>query len=266
MADGIGVLKEFDGKSIIVTGAAAGMGKKIAESFIREGGTVVAVDINEDALHILKAGLEEQYGKSAADRLIPFGGDISRQEVNEQMVERAVCVSGKLDVLVNNAGVAGHSEPITETTNEDWNRILNVNLNGPMYAMRAAVGKMLEQPQGRSIVTIASVAGIRGCRSSVAYTVAKHGLVGLCEHTAYAYMHKGIRSNIVCPGAIRTGMTSRPEPESSFGRERILSGMDSIVPYGVPGNIAEAVLFLAGGRAEFITGATLVVDGGVSCN
>lgn len=125
---------------------------------------------------------------------------------------------------------------------------------------------MLEQPQGGSIVTIASVAGIRGCRSSVAYTVAKHGLVGLCEHTAYAYMHKGIRSNIVCPGAIRTGMTSRPEPESSFGRERILYGMDSIVPYGVPGNIAEAVLFLAGGRAEFINGATLVVDGGVSCN
>lgn len=266
MADGVGTLKEFDGKSIIVTGAAAGMGKKITESFIRDGGTVVAVDINEEALHILKAELEEQYGKNAADRLVPFGGDISRQEVNEQMVEKAVCVSGKLDILVNNAGVAGHSEPITETTNEDWNRILNVNLNGPMYAMRAAVGKMLEQPQGGSIVTIASVAGIKGCRSSVAYTVAKHGLVGLCEHTAYAYMHKGIRSNIVCPGAIRTGMTSRPELESSFGRERILSGMDSNVPYGVPGNIAEAVLFLASDRAEFINGATLVVDGGVSCN
>lgn len=151
MADGIGVLKEFDGKSIIVTGAAAGMGKKIAESFIREGGTVVAVDINEDALHILRAGLEEQYGKSAADRLIPFGGDISRQEVNEQMVDRAVCVSGKLDVLVNNAGVAGHSEPITETTNEDWNRILNVNLNGPMYAMRAAGVKCLNNRRAEAL-------------------------------------------------------------------------------------------------------------------
>lgn len=266
MADGFDTLKEFDGKSIIVTGAAAGMGKSITEAFLRSGGTVVAVDINRDALTVLKTEIEEHYGKEVADRLIPFCGDISRQEVNEQMVERAVTVSGKLDVLVNNAGVAGRSEPITETTNEDWNRILNVNLNGPMYAVRAAVSQMLEQPQGGSIVTIASVAGIKGCRSSVAYTVAKHGLVGLCEHTAYAYMHKGIRSNIVCPGAIKTGMTSRPELESAFGRERILSGMDSDLPYGVPGNIAEAVLFLAGDRAKFINGASLVVDGGVSCN
>lgn len=266
MSDAVETLREFDGKSIIVTGAAAGMGKAITEAFIQNGGTVVAVDINDDALDTLKTEIENINGKNIANKLITFCGDVSQQKVNEQMIEKAIEVSGKLDILVNNAGVAGHSEPIVETTNEDWNRILTVNLNGPMYAIRAAVNKMLEQPQGGSIVTIASVAGIRGCRSSVAYTVAKHGLVGLCEHTAYAYMHKGIRSNIVCPGAIKTAMSSKTEQESIFGRERILSGMDTNIPYGVPGNIAEAVLFLSSDRSKFINGATLVVDGGVSCN
>lgn len=266
MADGNTPLKEFEGKSIIVTGAAAGMGKAIAESFLQNGGGVVAVDFNQDALHTFQRQMEEQYGKAVLERLVTFCGDVSRQEVNEQMVERAGEAFGSLDVLVNNAGVAGHSEPITETTNEDWNRILDIDLTGPMYGIRAAVNQMQKQPQGGNIVTIASVAGIRGCRSSVAYTVAKHGLVGLCEHTAYAYMHKGIRSNIVCPGAIRTGMTSKPELESAFGRERILSGMDSNLPYGEPQDIAQTVLFLASDRARFINGATFVVDGGVSCN
>lgn len=266
MPDAIKTVNEFDKKSVVVTGAAAGMGKCITEAFIQNGATVVAVDIKEEALLSLKSDIETGYGNDASERLITFCGDISKQEVNEQMVELAVKATGRIDVLVNNAGIAGHSEPITETTNEDWNRILNVDLNGPMYAIRAAVNKMLGQENGGNIVTIASVAGIKGCRSSVAYTVAKHGLVGLCEHTAYAYMHKGIRSNIVCPGAIRTAMSSRPELESSFGRERILSGMDSNLPFGVPGNIADAVLFLASDRAKFINGATLVVDGGVSCN
>lgn len=266
MPEAIEATKEFDNKSIVVTGAAAGMGKCITEAFIQNGATVVAVDIKEAALAALKNDIEAEYGAAAAERLITFCGDISKQEVNEQMIELAVKAVGRIDVLVNNAGVAGHSEPVTETTNEDWNRILNIDLNGPMYAIRAAVNKMIAQENGGSIVTIASVAGIKGCRSSVAYTVAKHGLVGLCEHTAYAYMHKGIRCNIVCPGAIRTAMSSRPELESMFGRERIMSGMDSNLPFGVPGNIADAVLFLAGDRAKFVNGATLVVDGGVSCN
>ena len=125
---------------------------------------------------------------------------------------------------------------------------------------------MLKQENGGSIVTIASVAGIKGCRSSAAYSVAKHGLVGLCEHTAYTYMHQGIRSNIVCPGAIKTGMTSNPDLENSFGRKRIMSGMDSHFVFGETSDIKEAVLFLASDRAKFINGARLVVDGGISCN
>lgn len=257
---------EFEGESVVVTGAGAGMGREITIGFLKQGATVIAVDINKGALDKMREELQEEYSTEVVDRFVPFAGDISKQETNEAMIDRAVEATGNIDVLVNNAGIAGHSEPITETSNEDWNRIMEVNLNGPMYAIRAAVRKMLDQSNGGSIVTIASVAGIKGCRSSVAYSVAKHGLVGLCEHTAYAYMHQGIRSNIVCPGAIRTGMSSKPELESEFGRQRIMSGMDPQFVFGETGDIAEAVLFLAGDRAKFVNGATLVVDGGISCN
>lgn len=258
--------REFLGKSVVVTGAGAGMGKSITEEFLKQGATVIAVDINKNVLDNFKAELEDKYNRDVAEHFIPVVGDISKQETNENMIKKAIEVTGRIDILVNNAGIAGHSEPITETTNEDWNRILEVNLNGPMYAIRAAVTEMLKQENGGNIVSIASVAGIKGCRSSIAYSVAKHGLVGLCEHTAYSYMHKGIRCNIVCPGAIRTGMTSNPELESEFGRSRILSGMDSQFVFGETNDIANAVTFLASDRSKFINGATIVVDGGISCN
>lgn len=258
--------REFLGKSVVVTGAGAGMGKSITEEFLKQGATVIAVDINKNVLDNFKAELEDKYNRDVAEHFIPVVGDISKQETNENMIKKAIEVTGRIDILVNNAGIAGHSEPITETTNDDWNRILEVNLNGPMYAIRSAVTEMLKQENGGNIVTIASVAGIKGCRSSVAYSVSKHGLVGLCEHTAYSYMHKGIRCNIVCPGAIRTGMTSNPELESEFGRSRILSGMDSQFVFGETNDIANAVTFLASDRSKFINGATIVVDGGISCN
>lgn len=259
--------RRFTGKSVVVTGAAAGMGKAITLHFVKEGAAVVAVDLNENALNELISQAENV----AADtnnggRVIPLAGDISLEEVNEAMIARAIEETGKIDVLVNNAGIAGKSEPVTELTNESWEKIMKVDLYGPMYAIRAAVKAMLEQKNGGNIVTIASVAGIKGCRSSVAYSVAKHGLVGLCEHTAYTYMHKGIRSNIVCPGAIKTGMTSNPEKESKFGRERIMSGMDPDLPFGDTDDIASAVLYLASDEAKFVNGAKIVVDGGISCN
>lgn len=258
--------KLFQDKTVVVTGAAAGMGEQIAKDFYLSGATVVAVDINEEALDELKYKIEALSKESKSKRFITYVGDISKEETNDAMIKKAVELTGKLDVLVNNAGVAGHSEPIADTSNEDWNRILSVDLNGPMYAIRAAVKQFLTQESGGNIVTIASMAGLKGCRSCAAYGVAKHGLIGLSENTAFMYMHKNIRSNVVCPGAIRTGMTSRPELENEFGRERIRAGMDPDIPFGTPKDVANAVLFLASDNAKFINGASLVVDGGISCN
>ena len=252
----------FVHKSVVVTGAGAGMGRQIARLFLREGAMVVAADVDQDALESLSGDLSDD----ERGRFIPFVGDISRREANEAMIERAVEATGSLDVLVNNAGIAGKSEPVVDTTDNSWERIFAVDATGPMFAIRKAVEVMLGQAQGGAIVSIASVAGIKGCRSSAAYSAAKHALVGLCEHTAYMYMHKGIRCNLVCPGAIATGMTSQAASEHPFGRERILSGMDPAIPVGTPEDVANAVLYLASDEAKFVNGATLVVDGGVSCN
>ena len=256
---------QFEHKSVVVTGAGAGMGKQITLDFLKAGATVVAVEINAAALKAYQTVLKQNYDEELVSRFLPFVGDVSKQETNEKMIELAVQKTGKIDILVNNAGIAGRSEPITETENEDWERILAVDLTGPMYAIREAVKRMLEQESGGNIVTIASVAGLKSGRSSVAYTVAKHGLVGLCEHTAWAYMHKGIRSNMVCPGVIKTHMSSTFYEESEFGRERILASLDPHIVSGEVTDISRAVLFLASDEAKFINGASIVVDGGLSC-
>lgn len=257
--------KEFKGKSVVVTGAGAGMGKQITIDFLEQGAVVIAVEINEEELNKFYEELKAKYDDELVNRFIPFIGDISTQEANEKMIEKAIEVTGEINILVNNAGIAGRSEPVTEVKNEDWDRIIAVDLTGPMYAIRAAVEKMVDQPGGGSIVTIASVAGLKSGRSSVAYTVAKHGLVGLCEHTAWTYLHKGIRCNMVCPGVIKTSMSSTFEQESPFGVERIKAALDPQVVRGEVGDISRTVLFLASDEAKFINGASIVVDGGLSC-
>ncbi|MDO5154881.1 MAG: glucose 1-dehydrogenase [Eubacteriales bacterium] len=254
---------KFVDKSIVVTGAGNGMGKEITLRYLKEGANVVAVDLKEDALNVLK---EEVAKENFPGKLEIFVGDISKQENAEGMITYAVEQFGKLDILVNNAGIGGRYEPIGELDNDLWERIISVNLTGTMYAMRKAVNVMLEQEHGGNIVNIASMAGLKGCRASSAYTASKHGVIGLTEHTAFMYLHKGIRCNAICPGAIKTDMSANHEQESAFGFERVKAGMDPVVPYGTPKNIADAVLFITSDDASFITGASLTVDGGISCN
>ena len=254
----------FEGKSVIVTGAGAGMGKQIAEDFLSQGSTVIAIDYNEDNLGKTKKDLEAK--GLLSDKYIPFVGDISREETIDKAIEKAIETSGSIDILINNAGVASHSEPIGDTTNEEWERILGINLTGAMYALRAAVNKMITQENGGIIITTASMAGIKNCKSSAAYTASKHALIGLVKNTAYMYLHKNIRCNLVCPGAIKTEMINHFQEEHPFGVERILSGIDKDMIYGTPQDIANAVLFLASDEARFINGTALEVDGGMGCD
>lgn len=252
---------KFEGKSVVVTGASSGMGWTIAMQFAAEGATVIAVARRKERLEQLVEQAKDLPGK-----ILPYPGDISSKEVNEGMIEFAIQQCGKLDVLVNNAGIMDEFKPITEVTDEYWDKILQVNLVGPMYAMRKAVEVMTAQEKGGNIVNIASIGGIRGCRAGACYTAAKHALVGLTKNTAYMYVDKGIRCNVICPGGVETEVMNSQTNISQMGIGRVMAGLDQAIPAGKSEDIASAVLYVADDAARFVNGATIVIDGGVSCN
>lgn len=250
----------FEGKCVVVTGASSGMGRKIALDFAKEGATVIAVARRLERLEEIAKEAEGFAGK-----ILPYQGDISLEEVNNGMIDYAVKKCGKLDVLVNNAGIMDEFTPIDELTNELFNKVMAVNLNGPIYAMRKAVQVMLEQETKGNIVNIASIGGVCGARAGVAYTASKHAIVGATKNTAYMYAGK-IRCNVVCPGGVETEVMNSQTNISQFGVGRIMAGLDTSIPAGKVEDISTAVLYIASDDAKFMTGAEIVIDGGVSCN
>lgn len=250
----------FKGKCVVVTGASSGMGRKIALDFAKEGATVIAVARRLERLEEIAKEAE-----SFAGKILPYQGDISLEEVNNGMIDYAVKECGKLDVLVNNAGIMDEFTPIGELTDELFNKVMAVNLNGPIYAMRKAVQVMLEQETKGNIVNIASIGGICGARAGVAYTASKHAIVGATKNTAYMYAGK-IRCNVVCPGGVETEVMNSQTNISQFGVGRIMAGLDTSIPAGKVEDISTAVLYIASDDAKFMTGAEIVIDGGVSCN
>ncbi len=250
----------FEGKCVVVTGASSGMGRKIALDFAKEGATVIAVARRLERLEEIAKEAEGFAGK-----ILPYQGDISLEEVNNGMIDYAVKECGKLDVLVNNAGIMDEFTPIGELTDELFNKVMAVNLNGPIYAMRKAVQVMLEQETKGNIVNIASIGGVCGARAGVAYTASKHAIVGATKNTAYMYAGK-IRCNVVCPGGVETEVMNSQTNISQFGVGRIMAGLDTSIPAGKVEDISTAVLYIASDDAKFMTGAEIVIDGGVSCN
>lgn len=250
----------FEGKCVVVTGASSGMGRKIALDFAKEGATVIAVARRLERLEEIAKEAEGFAGK-----ILPYQGDISLEEVNNGMIDYAVKKCGKLDVLVNNDGIMDEFTPIGELTNELFNKVMAVNLNGPIYAMRKAVQVMLEQETKGNIVNIASIGGVCGARAGVAYTASKHAIVGATKNTAYMYAGK-IRCNVVCPGGVETEVMNSQTNISQFGVGRIMAGLDTSIPAGKVEDISTAVLYIASDDAKFMTGAEIVIDGGVSCN
>ena len=250
----------FEGKCVVVTGASSGMGRKIALDFAKEGAIVIAVARRLERLEEIAKEAESFVGK-----ILPYQGDISLEEVNNGMIDYAVKECGKLDVLVNNAGIMDEFTPLGELTDELFKKVMAVNLNGPIYAMRKAVQVMLEQETKGNIVNIASIGGVCGARAGVAYTASKHAIVGATKNTAYMYAGK-IRCNVVCPGGVETEVMNSQTNISQFGVGRIMAGLDTSIPAGKVEDISTAVLYIASDDAKFMTGAEIVIDGGVSCN
>ncbi|KAG5966685.1 hypothetical protein E4U57_001998 [Claviceps arundinis] len=262
----------------LVTGAASGVGKACATAFIKEGAAGVAlVDINETALQTMRAEIEdlianmepraEASGSKGMPRRQPLVAtyvlDVTDEIQVQHVVEEAAANFGRLDYVVNAAGVVGAMlGGVASAPMEDWKHVLNINLDGTLHVLRAAAHVMLKQlgPNPGSIVNIASVLGVRSMSNSAAYTTSKHAVVGLTRSAAIDYAKERIRINAICPG-----YTYTPLLKMNAHIREMVAGAAAEIPMGRLARaeeIADGVLFLAGGRSSYVTGTTLMIDGG----
>ncbi|MEG1066313.1 MAG: SDR family oxidoreductase [Erysipelotrichaceae bacterium] len=248
---------KLEGKIAVVTGASSGMGREIAKLFASEGATVIAVARRKERLDEI---VEQTKGLKGT--VVAFPGDVSSKEINEAMIDFAVKNYGKIDVLVNNAGIMDEMTPVHELTDELWDKVQKVNVYGPMCACRKAVNVMMEQSNGGVIVNVASVGGLHGARAGLAYTASKHALVGISENIGFMYANNKIRCNVLCPGGVDTEVGVNISHPSTFGIGRVMTGTASNPRSGQASEIATAALFLACDDSSLINGTTLVADAG----
>lgn len=239
----------------IITGAASGMGREMAKLFALKGAKVVAADLND-------RGVNELIGElNGAGEVAFFKADVSDRNNVEQMIDFAISRYGKLDILVNNAGIMDDMMPVTEVEDDLWRRVMEINLYGVMYACRYAIPRMIDAGGGR-IINIASVGGLNGSRAGVAYTAAKHGVVGLTKNIGFMYAEKGIRCNAIAPGGVRTNIGAGMKNVSQFGIARASACAATMPREAEAAEIAQIALFLAGDASSFVNGTVIVADGG----
>ena len=254
---------ELEGKSVVITGAVAGIGNATAELFLANGANVVAVDNQEERL---LAQCEEW--ANMPGRVVPFVGDVADAATTDGMIDAAVEHFGTFDILVNNAGIMDDNTAIGDMSEAMMADLFAVNTYGPLRAMRKAVNTFMAlNPDAEeddetigSIINFVSV-GAMHQTAGVAYCASKAALLSATKNTAFMYIHKGIRCNAICPGGIVTEipMTMPPSDPFGFGRSSELLVHSSLL--GMPEDIANAVLFLAKDESRFINGAVLNVDG-----
>jgi NAD(P)-dependent dehydrogenase (short-subunit alcohol dehydrogenase family) len=245
----------FAGKVAFVTGAANGIGRAAALAFAREGAGVVVADVSEQGKQETARMVEEAGGRALAVRC-----DVSRAEDVKAALDKAVEAFGRLDCAFNNAGV---EQPITATadlTEEEWDRIVSINLRGVFLCMKHEIPLMLRQGGG-AIVNTSSGAGVKGFAGQAAYCAAKYGIVGLSKAAALDYAKANIRINAVCPGIIETPMMDRFSGGTPEGRARVIA-QEPIGRMGKPEEIAAAVIWLCSDAAAFVVGHAMVIDGG----
>lgn len=247
--------EQFRGKVALVTGGGSGIGRAVALAFAQRGASVVIADI--DAAHGLQMQHAiEQMGGAAAF----IATDVAADGAVKQLLENIVQRYGRLDYACNNAGVEGATAALADVEERDWDKTIGVDLKGVWLCMKYQCRQMLQQGQG-AIVNIASIMGQVGAPGIAPYVAAKHGVIGLTRAGALDYAKQGLRINAVCPGGIYTPIIERALQHIPA----VVDALKNATPQGdlgQPEDIANAVLWLCSNEAKFITGQTLVVDGG----
>lgn len=246
----------LENKSVVVTGASSGMGKQIVETFVKEGANVIAVARRKERLDALVESLKDAPGK-----VIALAGDVSKREDNEAMIDLAVKEFGKLDVLVNNAGVMDDMAPIAQASDEKFEQVMSVNVYGPLASMRKACQVFLEQGNGGNIINISSIGSMHQVAGPV-YCASKAALNALSRNTAYMYKGEQIRCNIIAPGGINTEISTAMGMPNMDGYTRLSPVLGISPPTGEATDIANAALFLASDDSSYVSGIILNVDGG----
>ena len=243
----------FQGASALVTGGGGGIGAAVCLALAREGASVTVNDVNSESAERVAASCRGAGAAAFVDTR-----SITDPEMARAMIEEATSRGGGLHVLVNNAGIT-RDTLLVRMSDDDWNRVLQVNLTGAFHCCRAAARLMLKQRAG-AIVNLASVVGIGGNAGQANYAASKGGLIALTLSLSKEMGPRGVRVNAVAPGFIRTPMTDGLPEDVKQG----ILDRTPLKRFGTPEDVAEAVLFLAGPKAGFITGAVLRIDGGLS--
>jgi NAD(P)-dependent dehydrogenase (short-subunit alcohol dehydrogenase family) len=250
----------LQGKSVIITGAASGIGRAAALLFAAEGAKLIAVD-RAEAVHDTAEQARQQGGTAQA-----MIADAGSEDDVKAMIAKAIASHGRLDALWANAGISGGLLPLAEQSVEHWQDVLRVNLIGSFLAIKYAMPHMIAQGAGALLCT-ASVAGLKAGASGHPYAASKAGVISLVQTTAYSLSGTGVRINAICPGLIETGMTKPVfDGARARGTEHKIGQLNPLKRAGQPHELATMGLFLLSDEASYVNGQAIAVDGGLSAS